>query len=34
MGLGIRVLGGFSVLVDGEQVSPDAWRNRRAADLV
>jgi DNA-binding SARP family transcriptional activator len=34
MGLEIRVLGGFSVLVDGERVSSDAWRNRRAADVV
>jgi DNA-binding SARP family transcriptional activator len=34
MGVDIRLLGGFSVAVAGETVSPDAWRNRRAADLV
>jgi DNA-binding SARP family transcriptional activator len=30
----IRVLGGFEVTVDGRPVGADAWRTRRAADLV
>ena len=30
----IQVLGGFAVSVDGRPVGPDAWRNRRAADVV
>jgi DNA-binding SARP family transcriptional activator len=30
----VRVLGAFEVAVDGEAVSPDAWRSRRAADVV
>jgi DNA-binding SARP family transcriptional activator len=30
----VRVLGGFSVTVDDRPVSVDAWRSRRAADLV
>ncbi len=30
----VRVLGGFEVVVDGRPVPADAWRSRRAADLV
>ncbi|MFI9815134.1 BTAD domain-containing putative transcriptional regulator [Saccharothrix variisporea] len=30
----VRVLGGFGVAVDGRPVPTDAWRSRRAADLV
>ena len=30
----IRLLGGFSVAVDGVAISGDAWRSRRAADVV
>jgi DNA-binding SARP family transcriptional activator len=30
----IRLLGGFAVTVDGREVPVDAWRSRRAADLV
>ncbi|MDQ4028719.1 MAG: transcriptional activator domain-containing protein, partial [Actinomycetota bacterium] len=30
----VRLLGGFSVTVDDRPVSVDAWRSRRAADLV
>jgi DNA-binding SARP family transcriptional activator len=30
----VRLLGGFAVAVDGEPVSANAWRTRRAADLV
>jgi DNA-binding SARP family transcriptional activator len=30
----VQVLGGFSVSVDGELVPAEAWRTRRAADLV
>ncbi len=30
----VRLLGGFAVRVDGQSVSPDSWRSRRAADLV
>jgi DNA-binding SARP family transcriptional activator/predicted negative regulator of RcsB-dependent stress response len=30
----LTLLGRFAVLVDGSPVSPDAWRSRRAADLV
>jgi DNA-binding SARP family transcriptional activator len=30
----VRLLGGFSVSVDGRPVTVDAWRSRRAADLV
>jgi DNA-binding SARP family transcriptional activator len=30
----VQVLGGFSVSVDGEAVPAEAWRTRRAADLV
>ena len=30
----IQLLGKFSVLVDGSPISPDAWRTRRAADVV
>lgn len=33
-GLDIRLLGRFSVAVDGLEISGDAWRSRRAADLV
>jgi DNA-binding SARP family transcriptional activator len=32
--LAIRLLGGFSVAVDGVAISGDAWRSRRAADVV
>jgi len=32
--LGIRMLGGFEVMVDGAVVPEDAWRPRRGADLV
>src|SRR5688572_32085696 len=30
----VRVLGGFSVIVDGRPVPTHAWRSRRAADVV
>jgi DNA-binding SARP family transcriptional activator len=30
----VRLLGGFGVTVDGRPVPVDAWRSRRAADLV
>src|SRR6266436_3886440 len=30
----VWLLGGFEVRVDGNPVPPDAWRSRRAADLV
>jgi DNA-binding SARP family transcriptional activator len=30
----VQVLGGFAVTVDGRRVEGDAWRSRRAADLV
>ena len=30
----VRLLGGFEVSTDGRVVSPDSWRNRRAADVV
>ena len=30
----VSLLGGFEVRVDGNPVPPDAWRSRRAADLV
>lgn len=33
-GCRVEVLGGFAVLVDGRPVPPDAWRSRRASDLV
>ncbi|MBA2643655.1 MAG: transcriptional activator domain-containing protein [Actinobacteria bacterium] len=31
---GIDLLGRFRVSIDGRVISPDAWRNRRAADVV
>jgi DNA-binding SARP family transcriptional activator len=30
----IELLGRFAVSIDGRRVSPDAWRSRRAADLI
>lgn len=30
----VRLLGGFGVTVDGRPVTADAWRSRRAADIV
>ncbi|MPZ53091.1 MAG: transcriptional activator domain-containing protein [Acidimicrobiia bacterium] len=30
----VRLMGGFGVVVDGENVPHDAWRSRRASDLV
>ena len=32
--LEVRLLGGFEVLVDSRPVAPEAWAQRRAADLV
>ena len=32
--LGVRLLGGFAVTVDGEAVAPDGWPSLRAAQLI